>query len=116
MRLIQDIYVRNPEQWRVDTRHVCPEKRKFSSYKEMDGENLFMKNSSTFKVLSVKKIKLNMTFGKLITLNNVQHVANIRKNLMSNSLLSKKNFKIMFESDTFILFKNDMFIEKNESL
>jgi len=75
-----------------------------------------MENSSTSKVLGVKKIKLNMTSGKLITLNNVQHVTNIRKNLMSNSLLNKKNFKIMFESDTFILFNNDMFIEKNESL
>jgi len=94
------------------TRHVCAEKRKFSSYKEIDGENLYMENSSSFKVLGVKKIKVNMTSGKLITLNNVQHVANIRKNLMFDSLLSKNNFKIMFESDTFILIKNDMFIEK----
>jgi hypothetical protein len=39
-----------------------------------------MENSSTSKVLGVKKIKLNMTSGKLLTLNNVQYVANIRKN------------------------------------
>jgi hypothetical protein len=82
----------------------------------MDGETLYMEKSSTSKVLGVKKIKLNMTSRKLLTLNNVQHVANIRNNLMSDSLLSKNHFKIMFESDTFILFKNDMFIEKNESL
>ena len=85
---------------------------KFSSYKEMDGENLYMENSSTSKVLGVKKIKLNMTFEKFLTLNNIQHVANIRKNLISDSLLRKTNFKIMFKSDTFILFKNEIFIEK----
>ena len=78
----------------------------------MDGENLYMENSSTSKVLGVKKIKLNMTFEKFLTLNNIQHVANIRKNLISDSLLRKTNFKIMFKSDTFILFKNEIFIEK----
>ena len=50
--------------------------------KKMDGENLYMKNLSTFKVLNVRKVILKMISGKLVTLNNVLHAADIRKNLL----------------------------------
>lgn len=53
-----------------------------------------------------------MTFGKLLTLNNVLHVADIRKNLVSSSLLSKNDFKIVFVIDKLILSKSEMFVEK----
>jgi hypothetical protein len=43
-----------------------------------------MRNSSTFKVLGVGKVTLKMIFGKLLTLNNVLHVVDNRKNLMSH--------------------------------
>jgi hypothetical protein len=42
----------------------------------------------------------------------VFHVANIRKNLIFNSLLSKNNFKMLFENAKFILFKKGVFVEK----
>jgi len=50
--------------------------------KKMDGKNLYMKNLSTFKVLNVRKVILKMISGKLVTLNNVLHAADIRKNLL----------------------------------
>jgi hypothetical protein len=68
----------------------------FSTYKEVDGENLYMKNSSTSKVLGVGKVILKITFEKLFTLNNVLHVNDIRKNLVCGSLLSKNGFKMDF--------------------
>jgi len=40
--------VKNIEQWWVETgvtRHICAAKRMFSTYKEMDEENLYMRNS-----------------------------------------------------------------------
>ena len=41
------------------------------------------------------------------------YVADIKMNLMSGSLLSKRNiFKLVFQSDKFILFKNRMFIRE----
>jgi hypothetical protein len=70
-------------------RHVCVEKMMFSTYKEVDGENLYLRNSSTSKVLGVRKIILKMNSGNLSTLNNILHVTYIRKNLVSNSLMSK---------------------------
>jgi hypothetical protein len=93
-------------------RHVCVEKRIISTYKEMDGDNLYMENSSTSKVLGVRKVMLTMTSGKPLTLNNILHVADIRKNLVSDLLLSKNSYKMVFENDKFILSKSDMFIEK----
>jgi hypothetical protein len=83
-----------------------------STLKEMDGDNLYMENSSTSKVLGIRKVILNMTLGKPLALNNILHVADIRKNLVSDLLLSKNSFKMVFENDKFILSKSDMFIEK----
>jgi hypothetical protein len=58
----------------------------------MDGENLYMKNSLTTKVLSVGKVILKMISEKLLTLNDILYAADIRKNLMSNLLLRRKWF------------------------
>jgi hypothetical protein len=55
-----------------------------------------MGNSLTSKILGVGKVILKMTYRKLLTLNNVFHVTEIMKNLVSDSLLSKNNFKIVF--------------------
>ena len=84
----------NTKEWWVDTeatRHVCLDKKMFSSYQSIDnGEQLFMGNSSSSKVEGQGKVVLKMTSGKELTLNDVLHVPEIRKNLVSGSLLSKK--------------------------
>jgi len=76
----------------------------------VDSEHLYMKNSSLSKVLGVRKVILKMTFEKLLTLNNKLHVTDIRMNLIFGSLLTKNRFKLVFESDKFIFFKNRVFI------
>ena len=53
-----------------------------------------------------------MTSGKELTLNDVLHVPEIRKNPVFGSLLSKKGFKLVFVSDNFILTKNGMYVGK----
>jgi hypothetical protein len=84
----------------------------FTTYKEVDGENLYMENSSTSKVLGVWKVILKITSKTLLNSNNVLHVADIRKHLVSNLLLSKNGFKITFVIDKFILSKSEMFVVK----
>ena len=85
----------------------------FSSYQTIDnGEQLFMGNYSSSKVEGQGKVVLKMTSGKELTLNDVLHVPEIRKNLVSGSLLSKKGFKLVFVSDNFILTKNGMYVGK----
>jgi len=104
---------KNPKKLWVNTRHVCANKKMFSTYKEVDGEHLYMKNSLISKVLGIGKIILKMTYKKLVTLNNILHVTNIRKDLVFVSLLSKNNFKMIVKSNKFILIKNGMFVEKD---
>ena len=95
------------------THHACSDKKIFSSYQSIDnGEQLFMGNSSSSKVEGRGKVVLKMTSGKELTLNDVLHVPEIRKNLVSGSLLSKKGFKLMFVLDNFILTKNGMYVGK----
>ena len=53
-----------------------------------------------------------MTSGKKLTLNNVQHVLEIRKNLVSGSLLTKIGFKLVFVSDKFVLTKDGVYVGK----
>ena len=73
--------VGNTKEWWVDTgatRHICSDKKMFSSYKAInDGEQLFMGNSSTSKIESKGKVILKMTSGKELTLNDVLHVLEI---------------------------------------
>ena len=51
-----------------------------------------------------------MTSGKELTRNNV--LPEIRKNLVSGSLLSKHDFRIVFESDKVVLTKAGMYVGK----
>ena len=53
-----------------------------------------------------------MISGKKLTLNDVLHVLDIRKNLVSCSLLSKNGFKLVIESNKFVLTKNGMYVGK----
>nr|XP_033517541.1 uncharacterized protein LOC117281801 [Nicotiana tomentosiformis] len=54
-----------------------------------------------------------MTFGKVVTLNNVLHVPEIRKNLVSTALLVKNGFKCVFVSDKVVISKNEIGLEDN---
>lgn len=71
---------------------------------------MYMDNSLTSKVLDVGNFILKITFDKLITLNNMLHVADIKMNLMSRSLMNKNIFKLIFESNKLLLSKNKIFI------
>ena len=78
----------------------------FTSFELVEsGEKLFIGNSATSEIQGEGKIILKMTSGKTLTLNNVLYVPKINKNFVSGSLLSKHGFRMMFESDKFVLSK-----------
>ena len=108
--------VSNVKGWWIDTgatRHICGDKNLFSEYKHMDdGEKLYMGNSFASNVEGKGNVLLKFTSGKVVTLTDVLHVPEIRKNLVSDPILSKKGFKLVFESDRFILTKAGMYVGK----
>ena len=55
---------------------------------------------------------LKMTSGKNLTLNNVLYVPEIRKNLVSGSLLNKHGFRMVFEADKVVVSKSGIFVGK----
>ena len=56
---------------------------------------------------------LKWTSRKKLTLNDILHVSGIRKNLISGSILSKKDFRMVFESDKFVLTKGGIYVGKS---
>ena len=95
------------------TKHVCKDCSLFKSYKAMDdGSVLYMGNSSTTIVKGKDNVQLEFTFGKTLTLTDVYHVPEVRKNLVSGSLFNKFGFKLVLESNKFILSKGGTFIGK----
>ena len=72
-----------------------------------------MGNSTTSKVKGIGKLVLKMMWGKKLTLiNDVLHVSNILRNIMFGLLLSKNEFKIIFEFNKFVFIKNGVHVGK----
>ena len=71
-----------------------------------------MGNSSSSRVEGKWTIKLKFNFGKVVTLKDFLHVPDIRKNLVSGPLLNQKGFKLVFESNKFVLTKGGMYVGK----
>lgn len=71
-----------------------------------------MGNSATVKIEGYGKIFLKMTSSKVVTLNNVCHIPEIQKNLVSISLLVKYGLKCVFVSDKVVISKNEMYLRK----
>ena len=69
-----------------------------------------MGNSATSEIKGKGTVFLKMTSGKELKLQNVLYVPDIRKNLVSGTLLSVHGFKMVFESQKFILSKAGMFV------
>ncbi|XP_070013890.1 uncharacterized protein [Nicotiana sylvestris] len=104
----------NYKEWWIDsgdTRHVCAVREAFAIYAPVGPEKtLSMGNSATAKIEGCGKIFLKMTSGKVVTLNNVFQVSEIRKNLVYAGLLVKNEFKCIFVSDKVVTSKNEIYV------
>ncbi|GJQ90820.1 zinc finger, CCHC-type containing protein [Tanacetum coccineum] len=100
--------------WWVDsgaTAHVYKDRCWFKTYESLnDGSILHMGNKSTTLVHGRGCVDLRLSFGKAVSLLNVLHVPNIRKNLVSSSVLNNCGYKQVIESNKFVLSKHGVFI------
>ncbi|KAF2283608.1 hypothetical protein GH714_012184 [Hevea brasiliensis] len=96
------------------TVHVCNDKTQFKNYEEVvNGQKVLMGNHDSAKVVGKGSVELNFTSGKKLLLVNVLYVPEIRKNLVSASLLCKKGYKAVLESDKIIVSINGLFVGKD---
>ncbi|XP_073137911.1 uncharacterized protein [Henckelia pumila] len=95
-------------EWWIETeaiRHVCADKELFSKY-------LYMGNNATSNVFVLGKVVLKMTSRNELTLIDVLHVSDIRKNLVSGYKLIKSGFRIVFEAGKIVIMKHRQFLGK----
>ncbi|GJU23224.1 zinc finger, CCHC-type containing protein [Tanacetum coccineum] len=91
--------------------HVCKDRCWFKTYESLnDGSILHMGNESTALVHGRGYVNLRFSSGKIVSLFNVLHVPNIRKNLVSSNVLNNCGYKQVTESNKFILSKHGAFI------
>jgi hypothetical protein len=84
----------------------------FFSYQATNSSLVLMGNGSRAAIHGVGRVDLKLASGKTLSLKNVQHVPGINKNLISGSLLCRDGFKLVFESNKFIVSKFGLFIGK----
>jgi hypothetical protein len=93
--------------WWVDsgaTIHVCKDRSWFKTYESMnDGSILHMGNESTALVHGRGCVDLKFSSGKIVSLFNILHVPDIRKNLVSSSVLNNCGYKQVIESNKLVL-------------
>jgi hypothetical protein len=66
---------------------------------------VIMENGSHTSVRGVGTVNLELTSGKIVQLRNMQHIPSINKNLVSGFLLCRDDFKVVLESNKFVLSK-----------
>lgn len=71
-----------------------------------------MGNYAQSMIEGMGNVVLKMTFGKKMSLNDVLYVPEVRKNLVSGSLLDKHGFRMVFEPDKVVLSKSRMHVGK----
>ena len=71
-----------------------------------------MGNSSSASVRGVGTVVLKFTSGKIVRLKNVHYVPSVNKNLVSGSLLCRDGYKLVFESNKFVISKYGTFVGK----
>jgi hypothetical protein len=85
--------------------HVHSDASLFSSYQVARDSSVMMGNGSHASVHGVGIADLKITLGKIVHLRNMQHVPSINKNLVSVSLLCRDGFKVVLESNKFVVSK-----------
>jgi hypothetical protein len=71
-----------------------------------------MGNGSRAAVHGVGRVDMKLTSRKTLSLKNMHHIPGINRNLISGSLLRRDGFKLVFESNKFIVSKFGVFIGK----
>nr|XP_009780835.1 PREDICTED: uncharacterized protein LOC104229820 [Nicotiana sylvestris] len=112
--------VGNSKEWWIDsgtTRHACVVREAFATYDPVGPEEMLsMRNVATAKIEGYGKIFLKMTYGNVVTLNNVLHVSGIRKNLVSAGLPVKNGFNKNQAIDAFKQYKNEVEMQLNKKI
>ncbi|KAL0462590.1 UNVERIFIED_CONTAM: hypothetical protein Slati_0146600 [Sesamum latifolium] len=86
--------VYEPCDWLIDTGvnvYVCADKSLFVSYQAVSGRTISMGNSSTAEVLGIGSVDLKFPSGRILSLKRVHHILTVRRNIISGSIIVRKD-------------------------
>lgn len=63
--------------------HMCPNRKWFTTYRNIDGGNVLMGNNHSCKTMGLGSIRIKMHDGVVRTLMDVRHVPDLQKNFIS---------------------------------
>ena len=69
-------------------------------------------DNSIKEVMGSERVELNMTSNKVLIFQGVLHVLTLQGNLIIESHLFRTRYRIVKESNKFVIFKNKVFIGK----
>ncbi|CAL1408658.1 unnamed protein product [Linum trigynum] len=107
--------VHHQDVWYLDTAadyHMCPSKECFSTYEKIDGGHVSMANGVICKIVGRGSVRMRTHDGSIRTLNNVRHIPEMTKNLISLSLLDNKEFSFKGEGGVLFVYKGSKVILK----
>ncbi|KAG8503762.1 hypothetical protein CXB51_001771 [Gossypium anomalum] len=78
--------------------HICPNREWFSTYSSVEVGVVHMGNHSSSKVISIGTVKIKMHDRTTRALSDVRYVPDLRKNLISLSILDLKGCRINIKS------------------
>ena len=78
--------------------HMCPNREWFSTYSSVEGGVVHMGNDSSSKIIGIGTVNIRIHDGTIRTLSDVRYVPDLRKNLISLSILDLKGCRINIES------------------
>lgn len=102
------------DSWVLDSaasNHTCPHKEWFSTYEE-GGSTVTMANGEVCKVEGIGSIRVRTHTGRVVRLNQVRHVPQLKKNLISLPEVTKKGYMFSGRGDELSVWKGSLEVLK----
>ncbi|KAG6391274.1 hypothetical protein SASPL_149027 [Salvia splendens] len=108
LALVADDQPHSNDVWIFDSGasyHLCPHVEYFTTYEHIDGDNNTMANNVVCNVVGIGSIRIRTHDGVFCTLNDVMHVPQMTKNLISLSTFDSKGFSFKGEGGVMHIMK-----------
>lgn len=80
------------------TFHICPNRSLYHEYKSIDGGSVLMGNNNGCKIVGIGYVKKKMYDGVIKTLHGVRHALELKRNLISLSMLDSLKYSFNLDN------------------
>jgi hypothetical protein len=80
--------------------HMNPHREWFYEHERYDGDNVFLGDNSTTRIIGQGKVKFRLIYGRIRTLPSVLHIPGFARNLIFVSKMDDVGVKKIFEKET----------------